>query len=60
MLKLNVFFLLFLFYLVDIDFHIFLLFYNLILMYYNNIKVEHLENYFKHVFIRGNHFIKNC
>ena len=26
----------------------------------NNIKVEHLENYFKHVFIRGNHFIKKC
>ena len=25
----------------------------------NNIKVEHLENYFKHVFIRGNNFIKN-
>ena len=26
----------------------------------NNIKVKHLKNYFKHVFIRGNHFIKKC
>ena len=26
----------------------------------NNIKVKHLENFFKHVFIRGNHFIKKC